>query len=349
MINSKKIRFAAVGDLLLTSFKGKPEKDLGSVSDELVSVFKSCDIVFANLECTLQGTKKTESEPRVTAVNSQIASLKKAGVNIVSLANNHTFDCYNDGFINTVEQLKQQGVKYSGAGMNEKEAFDPVVTDIKGIKTAFLSFADKSSGMKTFASGSSPGAALLDTKKVCEKIQKASKIADHVIVSLHWGFERFTIPSPEQISQARKFIDSGASVLIGHHPHVLQGMEVYRNAPVLYSLGNFISNKVGWDDGDFLTWNRFERTGCLFTADLDGESVCNIKQIPVYDDGKRISIDRSKIGSDYIKRVNTLLEKGITGRKFLCEKMYVELLMPIRKKIGLKKIKNFNTLKKNEI
>ena len=71
--------------------------------------------------------------------------------------------------------------------------------------------------------------------------------------------ERFRIPSPAQMDQARAFADAGASLVLGHHPHVVQGMEMVGNVPVVYSLGNFMSSHVYWDSGDYLNWNRFER------------------------------------------------------------------------------------------
>ena len=152
--------------------------------------------------------------------------------------------------------------------------------------------------------------------------------------------ERFKIPSPDQIMAARLFIDSGASMVIGHHPHVIQGMEKYNGGVIAYSLGNFFSSDVYWDNGDFLTWNRFERTGTILLGEIDKNSIIGITRIPVFDDGEKIEIDSSKYGLKAIEKVDLKLKKGVGKLEFTAEKLRVNVLRPVINKM------NYNDLKK---
>ncbi len=336
------IRLAAVGDLLLTSPDGEtPGRGIDVLSPEIISLFKTCDIVFANLECTLSGPEHIETEPRVLSTESQVRSLSDAGINVVSLANNHTFDCYDDGFIRLRDLLEQMGMQWAGAGLNESEALHAPILEIRGIKAAFLCVVDPSSGMYRFAEKDGSGVALLETDTVCRIIRDLKQTVDHVIVSPHWGMERFRIPAPAQIDQAGAFVEAGASAVLGHHPHVLQGMQFYGAVPVAFSLGNFIASTVFWSSGDHLTWNRFERTGCILIAELNKTAVLHARQIPVFDDGRQVVIEKSGWGEQCIKQANHLLGKGVTSKKYQREAFYVEKIKPILAQLKWAKLKQF--------
>lgn len=339
--SSKPIRFAAVGDLLMTSpLDGNtPGRGLEALSDEIRDLFKACDVVFANLECTLQGHETIATEPIVVSSEKQVRSLKNSGINIVSVGNNHAFDCFEEGFNNLVDLLAEMEIPWCGAGLNLKEALRPSVLEVNGLSLAFLGVVDESSGSFSFASESISGVAPLETERVCQVIKELKQSVDHVIVSPHWGMERFRIPSLEQIKQVKAFVDAGASMVLGHHPHVLQGMKIYQGAPVQYSLGNFFANSVYWSNGEHLTWNRFEQTGCILCADVTATRISNVKQIPVFDDGHTVSIDRSGRGDHYLKKVSTLLQKGITQRQYDREKFYVQVLKPIMGQLKWYKLK----------
>ena len=337
------VKFAAAGDLLLTARSSdQPGRGLEALSDDVKSLFKSCDLVFANLECTLEGDEKVPTEPRVLTTETQIQSLEQSGIDCVSLGNNHAFDCYDQGFIRLREQLSDIGVKLCGAGLNIREAMTPIICDIQGIHLAILGVVDQSSGIYRFAGEENSGVTPLETDRVCDRIRELKQAADHVIVSPHWGMERFRIPSPVQMDQARAFADAGASLVLGHHPHVVQGMEMVGNVPVVYSLGNFMSSHVYWDNGDYLDWNRFERVGCIFQCEFDKESIFSVKQIPVYDDGICIEIDKTGWGEKCIAKVNGLLASGVDRKTYDREAFWVNKVKPILSHLnwqGLKKIR----------
>ena len=326
-----RIRFAAVGDILLTAKPGGAGtgRGLEALSDGVRELFASCDIVFGNLECTLSGRETIPTEPLVVSSEEQIRSLRNAGVNAVTLGNNHTFDCLDEGFHRMDDVLTDLGIAWCGAGHNLSEAFQPAIMEVRGVVLAFLGVVDKSSGPFLFAGESTSGVAPLDTVRVCNIIKDLCRKVDHVIVSPHWGEERFRIPSPEQIKQARAFVDAGASIVVGHHPHVLQGMEIYRGSPIAYSLGNFMANNVYWTDGNYLTWSRFERTGCVLVAELDSNGIQDVQQIPIFDDGETVCIEKSGWGSRCLRKVNSFLAQGVTPTRYRREKFRIRTIKPI--------------------
>jgi len=192
-----RIRFAAVGDILFTAgLDGAiPERGLEALSDGVRELFESCDIVFGNLECTLAGRETIPTEPLVVSSEKQIRSLQNTGIDVVTLGNNHTFDCLNEGFYRMGDVLADLRIPWCGAGLNIAEAFQPAIVKAHGVTLAFLGVVDKSSGQFRFAGESTSGVAPLDTGRVCRIIKDLRHEVDHVIVSPHWGEERFRVPS----------------------------------------------------------------------------------------------------------------------------------------------------------
>ncbi len=340
VIRHDTIRLAAVGDLLLTALPGDhTARGLEALSDEVHELLSSCGIVLANLECTLSGEECVPTEPLVLSTEKQIRSLKGSGINIVTLGNNHTFDSFDQGFRKLTDVLNELEIPCFGAGFNYGEAACPVVVDRNGVSVAFMGFVDSSSGPQGFADETKSGVAAFSVEHICQQIKDVKAKVDHVVISPHWGRERFRIPSREQLEQARALVDAGASMILGHHPHVMQGLEMYREAPVAYSLGNFMANNVYWRNGDHLTWNCFERTGIILLAELSADRVLNIEQIPVFDDGVTISLDSSGRGGRYIERANRLLRKGVTEKAYRREKFYVQTVKPVLAQLRWSKLK----------
>ncbi len=167
-------------------------------------------------------------------------SLRNAGFNLVSLANNHLLDYGPQAMMSTIETLDQAGIKHAGAGRNETEARGPVFLDIAGRRIAFLSFCS----MPPTAYGARddrPGTAFIrDEDEVLAEIRAAKARADLVLVAMHWGRDYIPFAPARNRRLGRACIDAGAALVIGHHPHVLQGIEVYRGGLIAYSLGNFV-------------------------------------------------------------------------------------------------------------
>ena len=326
------IRLVAVGDLLMPAGYA-PDVDENPADGPfapMADVLASGGVVFGNLECTLPGDGRTvETEPRVISEPRLVRMIAAAGFNVVSLANNHMFDCLQKGFHRLRDLLDELGVAHFGAGDDLTEAAAPAIIETGGVRVAFLGAADGRSGTRPIAAANQWGVAPLDMSRLTGQIRELSGQVDHVIVSPHWGEERFSIPSPEQICQARSLIDAGASMVIGHHPHVIQGMEFHQGRPIAYSLGNFAVGEVPYVSGDRITWNRTERTGCVLTASMTKELVTDVRQLPTHDDGGRIVPDDSGFGEARIAKVNAALRIGVTPARYRREHRRVKTYRPV--------------------
>jgi len=238
--NPKPIRFLAVGDMMLGRNIAKnirqngPEWLLGDVK----STLSGSDILFGNLESPLTSDKSLPRRGFGFTGDPEMARwLKDYGFTVLSVSNNHAFDRGAGGITDTLKYLSKFGIVACGGGTEPSEPYQPQIVDVKGTKFAF--FAAESIVNFDSTSGKS-GVAFLDSKKIISEIKKIRNDVDFVIVSLHWGNEYKKHPNTNQIRIAHDFIDNGADVIIGHHPHVLQGIERYKDGLIFYSLGNFI-------------------------------------------------------------------------------------------------------------
>jgi|WetSurMetagenome_2_1015567.scaffolds.fasta_scaffold06156_5 poly-gamma-glutamate capsule biosynthesis protein CapA/YwtB (metallophosphatase superfamily) len=324
------VRLAAVGDLLLAADPGRPAAgEPQAIFDAVRPALSEADVVFANLECTLPGDGGTvATEPRVVSTPEWVRSIGTAGVRVVSLANNHMFDHLAEGFRNVRCLLGEMGIAYFGAGDRLVEATAPAILEVRGVRLAFVGGADERSGTRRFAESNQWGVAPIDIRRLVDQIRHLRTEVDHVIVSLHWGEERLPIPSPEQVEQSHALVEAGASLILGHHSHVVQGLEVYHGAPIIYSLGNFVAREVPYANGDRLTWNRAERTGCILRCDLVAHEARNVSQVPTYYDGARIQIDRSGFGDRVVARANRALAQGVTLARYRRAFFWAKTVLP---------------------
>ena len=341
------VRLAAVGDLLLVAEgEGPSRRDAESRLDGIRSLLDGADVLFGNLECALAaGTEMAPTEPRVVATADQVRGTLEAGFNVVTLANNHAFDYREAGFREVCGLLDRLGVARFGAGDNLAQAAAPARLEVKGIRLAFVGAVDRRSGPSQFATEGQAGVAPLDISRLLDQIRRLRREVDHVIVSLHWGEERLRIPSPVQVEQAHALVAAGASLILGHHAHVVQGLEVYRGVPIIYSLGNFIASEVLFSSGDRVTWNRTGRTGCLLTVELARDGVVAVTQTPTYDDGRRVEPDGTGFGDRRIALVNRALARGVTLRRYRWEFFRVKTLRPALEHLRWSNIKRLSPRK----
>jgi len=339
---NKTVRFAAVGDLLLCKGpEGTPYlRDPGLISHAIRSILAECDVLFANLECTLPGDgRHVPTEPRVIGAPELVRSVAAAGFNVLTLANNHAFDGLEGGFQQLRRLLDELGLRHFGAGMNLDEAEAPAIVEVNGLRLAFLAAVDQRSGPYRFAAENQWGVAPLDIDRLARRIQNLRQQVHHVVVSVHWGEERFLIPSPLQIEQAHALIEAGASIVLGHHPHVLQGLESYRGAPIIYSLGNFIADDVFFSDGDAIRWNRTERTGCILLADLGESAMANVRQMPTFDTGRSVELDSDGFGSRRIEKTRRAIVQGVSPARYRREHLWIKTILPILKRLRWSELK----------
>lgn len=245
--NDNSIKFAFVGDLFLGGelipYVDKHRFDLLSPFQFISNYLSEADILFVNFEGPIcSGLNKRED---VTAIISNhpsiIEFLKKFKICVLNLANNHIMDYGYEGLSNTLKLLDENKINYIGAGSNDIEANKELIIECKGRKVAFIAYTtDELHVRSVIARNDKPGcAAYLDLDKVVRKIQDLKNKADVICVSLHWGHEYYQYPSHSQVTIAHALVDAGADYVIGHHPHVIQGIENYNNSLIMYSLGNF--------------------------------------------------------------------------------------------------------------
>ncbi|MCT7990540.1 CapA family protein [Laspinema olomoucense] len=200
--------------------------------------YREADIAMVNLEGTLTtADTKLEKTFNFKAEPDAVNVLTAGGVDLVNLANNHAMDYQGPGLQETLKTLEKAGIHGVGAGMEMTEARRPKIIDVKGQRIAYFGYytADYHA-----AAAGVPGTNHGMEKRIAEDIQAVRDEVDWIVVNFHWGVELANYPEIWQSELAYFTIDQGADVIVGHHPHVLQGAEIYKGRPIAYSLGNFI-------------------------------------------------------------------------------------------------------------
>ncbi|HZV80845.1 MAG TPA: CapA family protein [Geobacteraceae bacterium] len=198
------------------------------------------DITIGNLESpiTRSGEEFKGKKYRFRSAPAAAAALQRAGFNHLSLANNHILDFGATGLRETIAILDGLGISHAGAGSDLGSARQMSIVTVKGIRIALLAYS-LTYPAEFYASGDRAGTAPGYESYYRSDIARAKKSADYVVVSFHWGTECDDSPRTYQKNTAHMAIDAGADVVLGHHPHVLQGIEYYKDGVVFYSLGNF--------------------------------------------------------------------------------------------------------------
>jgi poly-gamma-glutamate synthesis protein (capsule biosynthesis protein) len=195
------------------------------------------DIAFCNLESPLS-VKPTRSKTSLYAEPSSIQYLQGAGFDIVSTANNHSFDAGENGVRLTHDTLNLAGIGFIGSRL-DISGWSSWRTTVRGKSVAILA----ASAWGPYHSGKASIRPLANSGLV-EQVRELADSTDVVLVSLHWGIEHTAHPTLGQRRTARAFIDAGADAIIGHHPHIVQTVENYRDRPIFYSLGNFLFDRM---------------------------------------------------------------------------------------------------------
>ena len=234
---------AAVGDLMLGNRTEPFLKEFGPAYpfNDVMPFFGKADVVVGNLESpiSLRGTAVENKKFTLRAGPVAAQALKSAGFRVVTLANNHTMDFGPLALQDTLAALDENGILYTGAGMDLVDARAPALLKVKGRTLAFLAYS-LTFPLEFFASAGRPGTAPGYAEFVKADIEAIRPQADLVIVSFHWGAELMIAAKDYQVELGRQAIDWGADLVLGHHPHVLQELEVYKGRLIAYSLGNFV-------------------------------------------------------------------------------------------------------------
>jgi poly-gamma-glutamate capsule biosynthesis protein CapA/YwtB (metallophosphatase superfamily) len=320
---SARVTLGAVGDVLMHDAvkrsaaahgAGSPDAGYSWLFEPIADLLAAPDLTFANLETPIAPKSNLGARPFVfDAPPAVLGALVRAGVDLVSFANNHAFDQGRPGFLETIDEVTRAGLVPLGVGPAPR-ASGPVHRDVNGLRLAFLGYAhffnQDGNDCPSRADGARcVQAALLDGDRAVEDVRAAAADADAVVVSVHWGDEYQLQPRAEDVALARRLADAGALVVIGHHPHVLQPIELYRRADgrwavIVYSLGNFVSNQSrNFVPGVTPPDVAATRDGALVRVELArrdyGRGVARVEVtgadfVPLWTENDTVEIDRRK-------------------------------------------------------
>ncbi len=273
-------------------------------------LFREADLVVGNLEGPIaSGGDAFPKEFNMRSPPGSEKSLAQANIRAVTLANNHILDYGAVGLEETFRNLESSNIRYFGAGMNRRAALEPAVLEIKGKSFAFLGFS-ATFPKEFWATDSTAGTAFPWREDLEEAIPRCDGEYDVVVASFHWGAELQDTAKDYQIELAHLCIDLGADLVVGHHPHIPQGVEIYRGVPILYSLGNF----------SFASYSENARVGLAAAVDFWQGNPVGVQVSPLNVYNAEVNFQPRLLGksqtADYIRRLN-ILSQELNGGKIV--------------------------------
>lgn len=249
------LRMLFVGDIMLDQGPGNAVANGSDPFRFCSEMLLDADLTIGNLECVLGREGSQRDKAYVFRGAKGSAPFLAKYFQALSVANNHTLDFGPEGLTESLRILLEHRIGTVGGGSSIEAARAPLILEAKGRRIALLAYNDFR--MEDYeATATRAGNAPLRHEWVLEDIEKAKSEskADIVIVFVHWGYEMESMPLPTQREQAKQWIDRGASAVIGSHPHVVQTIDSYRGAPIVYSLGNFVFDYFPVDPPTWLGW-----------------------------------------------------------------------------------------------
>ena len=230
------------------------------------------DLTLANLENPV--VRNAVYHPEATTFTGDLRLmpvLEQAGIDGVTLGNNHILDAGASGLLETLGHLEDAGIAYAGAGADLESAREPMVFELGGTRMGVLSYQGVPSYDWAWATETAPGTAPLVESVMREDIRRLRPLVDLVVVMPHWGKEYIATPEPGQVDLAHAAVDAGADLVVGGHAHWPKGMEVYEGKPIFYGVGNFLLDQ---------SWSEETSTGIFAEITLNGDTVVQVEAVP---------------------------------------------------------------------
>jgi len=291
------------------------------------------DYVFANLETAALSTEGViDKQPRVTARAATIdAALAVLEVDLANVANNHAFDALRGGFERTREVASERGTRLVGAGADLEEASAAVLTDVGGLRVGWLGYCDPAT-RPSHVAGDGPGVNPLEPERARDEVAALSRRCDLVCVSLHWGVEYCHLPAPAHVRLARALVDSGARLVIGHHAHVVQGVEEYRGGLIAYGLGNATTDDFRIDGRLAIRQSDRTRSSMLLrVAPSPGARLLH-ECVPLRDAGNRVLVD-DPVARRHLEVASRMLARGVTESRWRRRRLYEDVVVRTLRKL----------------
>jgi poly-gamma-glutamate capsule biosynthesis protein CapA/YwtB (metallophosphatase superfamily) len=319
----------AVGDIMLGGRTRRRIKEYGRdyPFGAVLPILQRTPIVLGNLEGPLaQKAQKLNRNFSYRVKPKLASSLLRAGINVVTLANNHLVDCGREGVLETLEALAAAGVTALGAAANEHAAHEPVIREAGGLRIGLLGYYWN---RRCAATAKLPGSAMGVFEELEADIRKLRSQVDRVVVTFHWGRPYKPEPSPRARAKALFAIDCGAHAVVGHHPHIIQAFEIYRRRPIFYSIGNFAFGSGNSRAEGLMLGFRFE----------DARTVVNVYPLYVKNRDPRVNYQPKLLRGDAAERMlRRLIEISSRSGKFLSiERGMGRLDLPFRSPTRRKK------------
>jgi poly-gamma-glutamate synthesis protein (capsule biosynthesis protein) len=279
VIVSEKLILSAVGDVMLGDLPACTGFGVGSMISRHGPLFpfQKCrdalvgsDIIFGNLEVVLSRFHR-DSDPfescHLRAQPEAVDGLVWAGFNVMNLANNHLMQHGREAVIETIELLTKNNIAVTGLADTAYGITNLAVVNAKGKRIAFLGYNFRPEQYRR-----GPRLDVVGSRRsILEDIETVRRTVDIVVISLHWGEEFIDRPSAEQIKLGRELVDSGAHIVLGHHPHILQGVEKHGHGVIAYSLGNFV----------FDFWQKRLRRSMILRLNLEDPGAISFEIVPL--------------------------------------------------------------------
>lgn len=300
------VRLVFAGDVLLSdhvlnAYERAGGDITGVVDQALLDQAAAGDLFIVNQEFPFSSRGQAAPDKQFTfrLPPERVGILSQMGIDWVTLANNHALDYGEEALVDTLDTLDQAGIVHVGAGRNLEEAKAPAKAEIKGKRIGLIGATRVIPETSWNASSGKPGMLVTyDPAMTLEAIGRLKESCDFVAVYVHWGIERDERPQEYQRAMGKQYIDAGADLVIGSHPHVLQGIEYYKGKPIVYSLGNFVFG------------SSIPRTA-LLTVEWDGEET-RLSMTPAVSSGGYTRMVTDPAEREAFYRYMTEISFGVT-------------------------------------
>jgi hypothetical protein len=299
-----KVTITFVGDIVVQNTRTTP-----LLMTKVSELLDDADFLVCNFEASISTTGMMpihKTGPHVYQHEDAVVYVKEAGFNVFGLANNHIYDYGDKALQNTLNHIADESHFTVGAGLSFEDIYKPLIIEKNGIKIAFIACGENGFGALESMTGA--GYAWFRHSTFLDLVSQTKQQVDFLFVMVHCGVEEIEIPLPEIRFYYRDLVDAGANAIIGCHPHIMQGYEMYQECPIFYCLGNFFFELNG---ASLCKPTWFKSYGVTITISLDNKM--GIKLIP-FEFGKQVGLGSYDEFNEKMEYLNLLLTPELYER-----------------------------------